>query len=249
MRNLLFSNYSGRNKNFFGLAIIDFSFLCSHKYLFLYLEHVGSSHYIYALRELLWKNKDFNMQKQKNNTHEEQLTQDVSDNQENKEHQPKIIDNDKEETIASLAEKIENLQEKLLRQLAESENIRTRSSKLVKEARDYAIFAFTKDLIPVMDNLSRALEHLPEQMDDNMKNVVEGVKITKNELESVFKTHSLKSIEPQSGDKFDYHFHYAISRVMTEDYKEDTIVSTMQIGYKIKDRLVRPATVTVAKSN
>ncbi len=151
--------------------------------------------------------------------------------------------------IDGLNEQIETLQDKLLRQLAESENIRTRSAKLVEEAREYAIFDFTKDLMPVMDNLQRALEHLPENLDDEMKNVIEGVKMTKGQLESAFQKHHLESIAPQSGDKFDYNMHHAISQIMTEEYGTGSIVNTMQVGYKIKDRLIRPAAVTVAKAN
>lgn len=158
-------------------------------------------------------------------------------------------EDDSKHVIEDLSEQIKILQDKLLRQLAESENIRSRSTKLADEARDYAVFGFSKDLVPVMDNLSRALEHLPKNPDDDVKNVVEGIKMTKKEFESVFEKHSLVSILPQPGDKFDYHSHHAISQVMTDKYKEGTIVDTMQVGYRIKDRLIRPATVTVAKNS
>lgn len=189
------------------------------------------------------------MEKQEKSAEVDQSYQDVNDIKENQKYP--IMDSDHDGLVESLNEQIESLQEKLLRQLAESENIRTRSSRLVEEAKDYAIFGFTKDLIPVMDNLSRALENLPEpeHLEGDMKNLVEGVKMTKSELESVFRNHSLESIEPQSGDKFDYHLHHAISQVMAEEYEEGTIVGTMQVGYIIKDRLIRPAAVAVAKSN
>ena len=157
------------------------------------------------------------------------------------------------ETAQALNEKLtaqlEVSQDKLLRQLAESENIRTRSAKLVEEAREYAIFDFTKDLMPVMDNLHRALDHLPENLDKDTQNIIEGVKMTKAQLESVFEKHHLESIAPQSGDKFDYNLHHAISQIMTEEFRAGSIVNTMQLGYKIKDRLIRPAAVTVAKAS
>lgn len=155
---------------------------------------------------------------------------------------------DPQEIIENLTQQVETLQDKLLRGLAESENIRTRSAKLVEEAREYAIFDFTKDLMPVMDNLQRALEHIPENLDAEARNVVEGVKMTKSQLESAFKKHHLESIAPQSGDKFDYNMHHAISQIMTEEFAAGSIVNTMQVGYKIKDRLIRPAAVTVAKA-
>ena len=149
--------------------------------------------------------------------------------------------------IQILQEKIDHLQDKLLRQLAETENIRTRSAKLIEEAKDYAIFGFSRDLVPVMDNLSRTLEHLPNNLDADTQNVVEGIKMTKKELDSAFKKHALELIQPNSGDKFDYHSHHAISQMMTEEQEPGTIVTTMQVGYKIKDRLIRPAAVAVAK--
>lgn len=171
----------------------------------------------------------------------DEIIEEVAESEELKEAEPQEIIND-------LNNQIKVLQDKLLRQLAESENIRTRSAKLIEEAREYAIFEFTKDLIPVVDNLQRALEHLPNDLAPEMQNVVEGVKMTKEQLESAFKKHHLESITPQSGDKFDYNIHHAISQVMTEEFSPGSIVTTMQAGYKIKDRLIRPAAVTVAKA-
>ncbi len=152
-----------------------------------------------------------------------------------------------EELVLSLKEQNEDMQDKLLRQMAESENIRTRSQKSLTEAREYAIFAFAKDLVSVMDNLSMALAHLPEEMDDKTKNVIEGVKMTKSELASVFFKNALEIIEPKTGDKFDYNLHHAISQVESADHAAGQIVGSMQAGYKIKDRLIRPASVAVAK--
>ena len=151
------------------------------------------------------------------------------------------------EVIKNLQEQVNELQDKLLRQLAEVENIRTRSTKMVDEARDYSIFGFAKDIVPIMDNLSRALEHIPENLDPSALNVIEGVKMTQSELASAFKKHALELINPQAGEKFDYHSHHAISQIVTDNQEPGTIVHTMQVGYKIKDRLIRPATVAVSK--
>ena len=175
-------------------------------------------------------------------------------NQANKESAEVVVESEEErevdpqEVIENLTQQLETLKDKLLRGLAESENIRTRSAKLIEEAREYAIFDFTKDLIPVMDNLQRALEHIPENLDAEASNIVEGVKMTKNQLESAFKKHHLESIAPQPSDKFDYNMHHAISQIVTEEFVAGSIVNTMQVGYKIKDRLIRPAAVTVVKA-
>ncbi len=153
-----------------------------------------------------------------------------------------------EELVLNLKEQNDELQDKLLRQMAENQNVRNRSSKSIEEARDYAIFAFAKDLIPVIDNLSRALEHMPEDISNDMKNLHEGVQMTKSELESVFSRNSLEAINPEAGDKFDYNAHHAISNIESKEHEDGTIVETMQVGYKIKARLIRPAAVTVAKN-
>lgn len=154
---------------------------------------------------------------------------------------------DIDQVIADMKEQIEGLQDKLLRSMAETENVRARTTKLVEEAKEYSITSFAKDLVPVIDNLSRALEHVPDDLDGNAKVVIEGVSMTKNEFDNVFKKHGLVCIEPKQGEKFDYNLHNAISQIVTEEFEPGTIVSTMQAGYKIKDRLLRPASVTVAK--
>ena len=72
--------------------------------------------------------------------------------------------------------------------------------------------------------------------------------MTQKELENVFRKHGLEVIEPQEGEKFDYNAHHAITQIVTDKHKAGTIVNTMQVGYKIKDRLIRPASVAVAKN-
>lgn len=151
------------------------------------------------------------------------------------------------EIIASLQEEVADLHDKLLRSFAESENIRNRSTKMVEESRLYSITAFAKDLLPVMDNFTRTLQHAPENPEGDLKVIIDGVSMTKTELENAFKKHGLECISPQKGEKFDYNKHNAISQIVTDEFQAGTIVDTMQVGYKIKDRLLRPAVVTVAK--
>ena len=151
------------------------------------------------------------------------------------------------ELINNLTEEIKLIQDKLLRAVAESENIRNRMNKKVEEARDFSIVGFAKDLLPVIDNFSRALSHVPENINNDTRIIIDGVRMIKDELISIFKKHGIESIEPKEGEGFDYNNHHAISQVVTDQYQEGTIVSTMQVGYKIKDRLIRPASVAVAK--
>ena len=161
---------------------------------------------------------------------------------------PKLLDEkDDGELIENLTEEIKTLKDRLLRAVAESENIRHRMTKMIDETRDYSIVAFAKDLVPVVDNLSMALSHLPEILSKEAEVIAQGVKMTKSELDSVLKKHGIETIEPKVGDNFDYNNHHAISEVVVDDHKKGTIVNNMQIGYKIKDRLIRPASVVVAK--
>ncbi len=149
--------------------------------------------------------------------------------------------------IVSLKSQIEVLQDKLLRTIAESDNTRKRLEKSIEEAKDYAIFSFAKDLLSVNDNLSRALEHKPQNMEGELANIITGVEMTKGELTSILQKHGLELIEPLLGEKFDYNRHHAISQIVSDEYDQDSIIGTMQSGYKIKDRLLRPAIVQVSK--
>ncbi len=152
-----------------------------------------------------------------------------------------------QEEIANLKAQIAVLEEKILRIAAEAENTRHRYEKMVDDARSYAIFNFAKDLLSVMDNLSRALEFKPQEVDEHVSNILDGVTMTKNELHSVFSKHGLETIKPEAGEKFDYNHHSAISQVSAGELEQNSIVDIMQVGYKIKDRLIRPAAVVVAK--
>jgi molecular chaperone GrpE len=180
-------------------------------------------------------------------TNTEELSKIMESNPENDNNNDLIT----EETLDELSElhtQVQALQDKLLRSMAETENVRARLNKNVEEAREYSIIHFAKDLIPVIDNLTRAIEHAPKIPEGEISSLLEGIKMTQKELENAFVKHGLESIEPQEGEKFDYNAHHAIAQVVTDKQKEGTIVGTMQIGYRIKERLIRPASVTVAKN-
>ena len=158
-------------------------------------------------------------------------------------------DESRVEELSNLKAYIQALEDKILRISAETENIRKRYEKIAQEAKDYANTGFAKDLLGVIDNLKRALEHKPEHLDEQVKNIISGVEMTKNEFEAVLKKNGLQAIEPLLGEKFDYNLHHAISQIVTDEYNEDSIVEVMQVGYKIKDRLLRPAIVKVSKKS
>lgn len=143
---------------------------------------------------------------------------------------------------------IEELREKLLRTAAEYENSKRRHDKQLEDSKVYSITNFAKDLMSVMDNLSRALDHVPVDCDAMTKNFITGVEMTKSELTNIFSKHGIDTILPLVGEKFDYNIHHAIMQVPTEEHPQGTILQIMQVGYKINDRLLRPATVAVTKA-
>jgi molecular chaperone GrpE len=142
---------------------------------------------------------------------------------------------------------IEDLKDRLLRNAAETENMRKRFEKQVEEAKDYAIFSFAKDLICVTDNVSRAISHKPSEENDEAKNILQGIEMIFDEFNSILKKHHIQRVETNIGDKFDYNNHQAIAQVPTKDYPKGSIVDIMQIGYKLKDRLLRPTIVAISE--
>lgn len=151
------------------------------------------------------------------------------------------------EEVAGLKAQIEELKDKLIRTTAEIDNTRKRLEKARDEAKDYAITTFAKELLSVSDNLSRALEHKPENPSPEVANIIAGVQMTKDELDKIFHKHHIEEIKPEKGSLFDYNLHNAISQIEHPNYAPNSVISLMQAGYKIKDRLLRPATVQVAK--
>lgn len=149
----------------------------------------------------------------------------------------------------NLHNEIESLKDKLLRTAAELENTRRRADKQIQEARDYAMLGFAKDLIGITDNLERALQYKPENINDELKNVIQGAEMIYSELKNVLGKHHIQELATSVGDKFDYNIHQAISQIQTNQYPKGSIVDIMQIGYKLKDRLLRPAVVVISDSH
>ncbi|KJV80572.1 nucleotide exchange factor GrpE [Rickettsia hoogstraalii] len=175
----------------------------------------------------------------------------IDDNIENNEQTINDIAEEIVETanpeITELKAEIEELKDKLIRTTAEIDNTRKRLEKARDEAKDYAIATFAKELLNVSDNLSRALAHKPANSDIEVTNIIAGVQMTKDELDKIFHKHHIEEIKPEIGSMFDYNLHNAISQIEHPDHAPNSVITLMQSGYKIKDRLLRPATVQVAK--
>ncbi|HEX4569591.1 MAG TPA: nucleotide exchange factor GrpE [Dongiaceae bacterium] len=141
------------------------------------------------------------------------------------------------------------MKDQLLRALAEAENTRRRAQRDSADSAKYAAAPLAKDILPVADNLARALAAVPKEAlasDEALKNLVEGIAATERQLQSALERHNIKRIDPE-GEKFDSHHHQAMFEVPGTDKPGGTVVQVLQSGYILHDRLLRPALVGVAK--
>jgi molecular chaperone GrpE len=140
------------------------------------------------------------------------------------------------------------LKDRVLRALAEIENMRRRSEREAADARTYAVTAFARDLLPVADNLDRALGSLPAlaDFDAAFRTFVEGVELTARELVAALGRHGVKKMEPK-GSKFDPNFHQAMFETPDETLPAGTVTEVVQSGWKIGERVLRPALVGVSR--
>lgn len=139
------------------------------------------------------------------------------------------------------------LKEQVLRYAAEAENTRRRAEREANDARAYAIQRFARDLLGVADNLARAFQHAPtESTDPVVTNFVAGVALTEKELATAFERNGLKRVAPGPGDRFDPNLHQAMMEQPSDTVAGGAVMSTMQPGYELFGRIVRPALVVVA---
>jgi molecular chaperone GrpE len=152
------------------------------------------------------------------------------------------------EELNKLANELETARQDILYAQAEVQNVRRRMEKEAADARAYAATGFARDILSVSDNLTRALEAIPAELreDEKMKPLVTGLEATGRELESIFSKHGISRIAAM-GLPLDPNQHQAMVEIPTADAEPGTVVAEMQAGYMIKDRLLRPAMVGVAK--
>jgi molecular chaperone GrpE len=152
--------------------------------------------------------------------------------------------------LATLKAENAELKDRLLRSLADAENTRRRGERERQDASQYAVAGFARDILQVADNFARAIEACPadarESANPQVKAVIEGVEATERQLLAMLERHGIKQIDTSDG-KFDPNFHQAIAEVAGEGKPPGSIVNVVQTGYRIGDRLLRPAMVTVAR--
>jgi molecular chaperone GrpE len=152
--------------------------------------------------------------------------------------------------LAALEAEKADLRDKLLRALADIENLRRRSEREVADARAYGIANFARDMLTVADNFQRAIDSLPaetrEAAEPAWKALVEGIELTERDMLKALERHGVKRLEPQ-GQKFDPNMHQAMFEVPDPSVPSGMVVQVVQTGYSIGDRVLRPALVGVAK--
>jgi molecular chaperone GrpE len=154
-----------------------------------------------------------------------------------------------EQILAGLKAENADLRDKLLRAIAEMENFRRRAEREKSDVMKYAVSEFARDVVSIGDNLRRAIEAVQKEAVENdpaLKTLLEGVEVTERELIKVFERHGVKRFDPL-GEKFDPHVHEAMVKVDVPNVPAETVDQVLQAGYKINDRVLRPAAVIVAK--
>lgn len=142
------------------------------------------------------------------------------------------------------------LKDRVLRVVAEMENLRKRTVREISDARTYAIADFARDMLSATDNLERALATMPEELrqvtDPAIKSLIEGIEMTDREMQRLMQKNGVRPILSE-GEKFDPHKHQAMFEVPNESVPAGTVVQVVQSGFQIGDRVLRPAMVGIAK--
>src|SRR3954464_5986081 len=164
---------------------------------------------------------------------------------------PYIMPDDPEEgSVEALTKEAAEARDKMLRTLAEMENLRKRTSREVADARIYGITGFARDILDIADNLQRALDAVPTEMkataDPALKAFIEGVELTERSLLNTLEKNGVKKFDP-SGEKFNPNFQQAMYEVPDTSVPSGTVVQVVQAGFMIGERVLRPALVGVSK--
>ena len=157
-----------------------------------------------------------------------------------------VADDENELNLEDLVKERDELKDKLMRSLAESENIRKRALKDRQDAEVYAVTKMSRDILSVYDNLQRALDLAEDILDEKSLPMIEGLELTKKDLLEIFKRNKIEKIEPIIGDKFDPKLHQAMMEAPSNEIEKGHIIGVLTVGFLIGDRLLRASNVTVS---
>ena len=177
---------------------------------------------------------------------------DVVSESEDVKDQEELINIDDEaaqfDEIDAIRAERDDFRDKFMRALADAENARKRADKDRREAENYGGSKLSRDLLPIYDNLTRAIEAAREETGENAKALVEGVELTMRELVNVFRKHGIEPIKPNVGDRFDPQIHQAMFEAPLPGTSAGDIIQVAAEGFMLHDRLLRPAQVGVSST-
>lgn len=192
-------------------------------------------------------NIDENISVKSDDNEVKESSEEVNKNSDNQENLNEAV----KEIIESYKKELEEVKEQRLRALAEVQNIRRISNIDIEKAKNYGIEKFSKDLLGVMDSLFMATDNIAKQNNPENKvitNILEGLEAIKKDMSLAFSKNNITRINPEN-EMFDHNFHQAISQAVDNQKEINTILSVMQPGYKIHNRVLRPAMVIVSKQD
>ncbi|WP_439104696.1 nucleotide exchange factor GrpE [Celeribacter marinus] len=142
----------------------------------------------------------------------------------------------------------DEFRDRFMRSMAETENMRKRAERDRREAENYGGSKLARDMLPVFDNLKRAVDVITDEQREAQAALIEGIELTMRELLSVFGRHGIEVISPEIGEKFDPNMHEAMFEAAVPATKSGEIIQIMNVGFMIHDRLLRPAQVGVSST-
>ena len=178
--------------------------------------------------------------------HYEEEQSPSTDNEDEQAETSEVESKEKEKTPEELMEENKNLSDKMMRALAETENIRKKFFKEKKDAEIYGGTKLARDLLSVLDNLNRALESVDDEMKEKQNAFFEGIELTKKELLNTFSNHEINELAPKEGEKFDPKFHQAMFEGPHQTIEKGNIIQVMANGFTIGERLLRAAQIGVS---
>ena len=178
--------------------------------------------------------------------HYEEEQSPSNDNEDGQSETLEVESEEQEKTLEELKEENKNISDKMMRALAETENIRKKFFKEKKDAEIYGGTKLARDLLSVLDNLNRALESVDDEMKEKQNAFFEGIELTKKELLNTFSNHEINELAPKEGEKFDPKFHQAMFEAHHQNIEKGNIIQVMANGFTIGERLLRAAQIGVS---
>ena len=194
--------------------------------------------------EILEEGPDAGVEQDQAATDEAGAAQDQAATEEADAAQEAPIELTNDEKVAAMEEEVAAIKDQMVREQAETQNIRKRMQSEVEKARKFALDKFAEDLLQVMDNLERAIDNAGD--DEAVKPIVEGVELTRKSFVDILAKYNVEQLDPH-GEPFDPQLHEAMTMVPNPDMEPNSVMDVFQKGYVLNGRLIRPARVVVSK--